>query len=426
MAHGGDERLMPGEGKPMSGAERATGVGRLDDACIEAVRRRIGIPMRNRQRPHNEQVTEDALRHFAMGYGDDNPLWCDPAYGAATTWGSVIAPPMFPLSAGRPLPVAWSEAEEQAMAGGDPLAGIGQYLCGERWLFGRPVRPGAELHKRQCLDAAELKRSEFGGGVGALVSHRVEWQDGDGVVAARYLDFWHAERERSGAAAKYRTLERTHYTPDALAELDRVYEAEQVRGATPRLWESVSVGDDVGTIAKGPLTLTDVITYHIGIGWGGYGGGTSKVAYKNRRRVPRFYTPNDQGIPDSAQRCHWEDAWAQHLGHPAAYDYGAMRTNWMVHLVTNWIGDAGWLWKLSAAVTKFNYLGDAHLVSGTVTALRREGARAEVDVRVEGRNQRGDVTCHGTATVLLPTVAGPVVVPPPDLADVPAAVGPSA
>ena len=65
MAHGGDERLMPGEGKPMSGAERATGVGRLDDACIEAVRRRIGIPMRNRQRPHNEQVTEDALRHFA-------------------------------------------------------------------------------------------------------------------------------------------------------------------------------------------------------------------------------------------------------------------------------------------------------------------------------------------------------------------------
>jgi hypothetical protein len=97
-----------------------------------------------------------------------------------------------------------------------------------------------------------------------------------------------------------------------------------------------------------------------------------------------------------------------------------------VHLVTNWIGDAGWLWKLSAAVTKFNYLGDAHLVSGTVTALRREGARAEVDVRVEGRNQRGDVTCHGTATVLLPTVAGPVVVPPPDLADVPAAVGPSA
>ena len=25
---------------------------------------------------------------------------------------------------------------------GDPLAGIGQYMCGERWLFVRPIRAG--------------------------------------------------------------------------------------------------------------------------------------------------------------------------------------------------------------------------------------------------------------------------------------------
>jgi len=167
-----------------------------------------------------------------------------------------------------------------------------------------------------------------------------------------------------------------------------------------------------------------MITYHIGIGWGGYGGGTGKVAYKNRRRVPRFYPPNEFGIPDSAQRCHWEDAWAQHLGHPAAYDYGAMRTNWMAHLITNWAGDAGWLWKMSAAVTKFNYLGDGHLVSGSVIGTRRTGAGAEVDVRVEGRNQRGEVSCWATGTVLLPTGDGPVAIPPPDLADVPPPVAP--
>ena len=409
---------MPQQDRPDRG-------GRLDEECIAAVRRRIGIPMRNRQRPHNEQVTEDAFRHFAMGYGDDNPLWCDPSYGAQTAWGSVIGPPMFPLSAGRPTAVSWTPEQEAEMSGGDPLGGIGQYLCGERWLFARPVAPGVSLHKQQCLDAAELKRSEFGGGVGALVSHRVEWRVADGgVAAARYLDFWHAERERSGAAGKYRTLERTHYTAEQLGEYDRVYAQESVRGSEPRLWETVQPGDDVGTIAKGPLTLTDVITYHIGIGWGGYGGGTSKIAYNNRKRVPRFYPPNEYGIPDSAQRCHWEDAWAQHLGHPAAYDYGAMRTNWMAHLVTNWMGDGGWLWKLSAAVMKFNYLGDAHLVSGKVAAVRRGAATAEVDIEVQGRNQRGDVTCRATATVLLPTAAGAVAIPSADLSEVPAAIGP--
>jgi acyl dehydratase len=405
--------------------ERRSGTGRLDNETIEAVRRRVGIPMRNRQRPHNEQVTEDAFRHFALGYGDDNPLWCDPAYGTTSAWGTVIGPPMFPLSAGAPLPVAWSADQEREMTGGDPLAGIGQYLCGERWLFARPVTPGTSLFKQQCLDAAELKRSEFGGGVGALVSHRVEWRDGDGaVVAARYLDFWHAERERSGAAGKYRELARARYSPEQLAEIDRVYEGEAVRGAALRRWESVRVGEDLGTIAKGPLTLTDMITYHIGIGWGGYGGGTGKVAYKNRKRVPRFYPPNELGVPDSAQRCHWEDAWAQHMGHPAAYDYGAMRTNWMVHLITNWMGDDAWLWKLSAAVTRFNYLGDAHMVSGSVTALRRDGANAVAEVRVEGRNQRDEVTCWATATVLLPTTGGHVTIPPADLAEVPPAVGP--
>jgi len=401
---------------------------RLDEACIDAVRQRIGIPMRNRQRPHHEQLNADAFRHFALGYGDDNPLWCDPAYGVDSAWGSVIAPPMFPLSAGRPVRVTWTPEEEAVMSGGDPLAGIGQYLCGERWLFARPLAPGDELTKQQCLDDAQLKRSEFGGGVGALVSHRVEWRAADGsVAAARYLDFWHAERERSGAAGKYRELERPHYSADDLAALDRVYAAEVVRGATPRPWESVAVGDDIGTIAKGPLTLTDMITYHIGIGWGGYGGGTGRVAYKNRRRVPRFYTPNELGIPDSAQRCHWEDAWAQHLGHPAAYDYGAMRTNWMVHLVTDWMGDGAWLWKMSAAVMKFNYLGDAHLVHGTVAAVREVDGRREVDVAIEGRNQRDVVTCRATATVLLPSEASPaarVSIPEADLADVPPAAAP--
>ena len=56
---------------------------------------------------------------------------------------------------------------------GDPLAGIGQYMCGERWLFVRPIRAGDLLWRSQHLFSADLKTSTFGGGTGALVSHRV-------------------------------------------------------------------------------------------------------------------------------------------------------------------------------------------------------------------------------------------------------------
>ena len=53
--------------------------GILTDEAFEKSRMRIGIPARRSTVPHNFEVTWDAIRHFAYGYGDDNPLyWIDP------------------------------------------------------------------------------------------------------------------------------------------------------------------------------------------------------------------------------------------------------------------------------------------------------------------------------------------------------------
>ncbi len=401
----------------------------LDESTIAALRKRVGIPRQSRGgRGHIEIVNADAIRHFALAYGDDNPLYCDPGHAAQSAWGGPIAPPLFGAVAGRGEPYEWTAAEAEVMTG-DPLAGMGQVLCGDRWVLLAPIRPGADLVKRQCLDAAELKASSFGGGVGALVSHRVELRDaanGD-LLGLRYLDFWHTERGRSKTAGKHREVEPHHYTASELAEIDELYDNEEVRGADTRRWEEVAVGDPMGPIAKGPLTLTDMITYQSAIGWGALGGGTSKVAYKNRRRVPKLYTPNSLGIPDTSQRCHWDAECAAELGHPAPYDYGQMRGNWMVHLLTNWMGDGGWIWTMSTTVERFNYVGDSHRISGVVTAVRRVGSRGEIDVDVAGVNQRGETTCRATATLLLPasSEATPAI-PGLDGTVVPGPIGPPA
>jgi hypothetical protein len=310
------------------------------------------------------------------------------------------------------------------MRAGDPLAGIGQYMCGERWLFPKPIRAGDVVWQTQALHAAELRESFFGGGAGALVSHRVSWTDDAGApYAFRFLDFWHADREKSSQTGKNRQLERPHYTDDDLARIDARYEAEEVRGAQPRTIAHVQIGDELGPIAKGPISVTDMVAWHIGVGWGMYGGGTSKVAYRNRSRIPKFYLQNELGFWDSAQRCHWDDEWAQRLGHPGAYDYGVMRTNWMAHLVTNWMGDAAWIWKLSASVRKFNYLGDAHLVSGVVREI--DEATNAVTIDAWGENQRGERTCDAQMVVLLPTDdGGPAVIPAYDPAQAPEATAP--
>ena len=41
------------------------------------------------------------IRHYAHGIGDDNPLWCDPDYAAATRWGGIIALPSFLFATSR-------------------------------------------------------------------------------------------------------------------------------------------------------------------------------------------------------------------------------------------------------------------------------------------------------------------------------------
>jgi acyl dehydratase len=396
----------------------------LDDATIAAVRRRIGIPVRYSPRSHNEVSSTDSFRHFALAYGDDNPLYTDPAHARASSWGSSIAPPLYPFTTGLTRPVEWDDAEKEEMAGGDPLAGIGQYMCGERWIFPRPVRAGDVLWREQSLHSADLRPSAFGGGTGALVSHRVSWADEAGTpFAFRFLDFWHADRERSREAATNQTLERTRYTDEDLQRLDECYEAESRRGTAPRRIADVHVGEELGPIAKGPLSITEMVAWHTGVGWGMYGGGASRVAYENRKRIPKFYVKNELGFFDAAQRAHWDDEWARRMGHLAAYDYGVMRTNWMVHLVTNWMGDDAWVWKVSASARKFNYIGDAHFVSGVVREVDRTANTVTIDTR--GVNQRGQTTCDGRVVVILPATEGaPAAIPEYDAADAPEASAP--
>ena len=51
--------------------------GILTDESFERSRTRIGVPQPIPTPPHNYEVSRDGLRHFAHGYGDDNPLYTD-------------------------------------------------------------------------------------------------------------------------------------------------------------------------------------------------------------------------------------------------------------------------------------------------------------------------------------------------------------
>src|SRR5690606_26531710 len=65
----------------------------ITDDALEQARALLGMPIRIEQ--WNHEASWDAIRHYAWGLGDDNPLYCDPEYAQKTRYGTLIAPPTF-------------------------------------------------------------------------------------------------------------------------------------------------------------------------------------------------------------------------------------------------------------------------------------------------------------------------------------------
>src|SRR4030043_1127280 len=75
----------------------------------------------------NETSTKDAIRHFADGIGDPNPLWRSEDYARKTRYGSIIAPPFFLNDI----------SEGQAILG---LRGVKALYIGGEWDWSRIIR----------------------------------------------------------------------------------------------------------------------------------------------------------------------------------------------------------------------------------------------------------------------------------------------
>lgn len=389
--------------------------GKLTEEALARSRQRLGVPQPLQRGTHNLEVTWDGTRHFANGYGDDNPLYTDPEYAKGTRWGTLLAPPGYMYTMGEdaaPKP----DAETKALLKGDPFAGLGSYQAVMEFEWYRPLVLGDRCKLLQTQVGVQEKTSSFGGKT-AHVTRDFLYANGDGDIHGIRRGTWiNAERTATKERSEKKPQVKPEpYAPELLAEIDAAYAAEARRGAEPRYWEDVQVGDEIQPRVKGPLTVTDLIVWHIGWGMQLTPPGAFRISYQIRRKAPGLYPPNALNIPDTVQRLHWEEARAQELGLATSYDYGAMREIWFTHAVTDWMGDDAWLYTLRVEHRKFNYVGDTTWVTGTVTgkSITDEG-HAVVDLELKAVNQRGETTSPATATVILPSREhGAVTLPKP-------------
>lgn len=385
----------------------------ITDEDIERQHQLIGFEEPAKFAEYVQTLSPDSIRNWSYGCGDDNPLFCDPNYARKTRWGNVIAPGMMIGQVNKPLL-------------GDPLPdhikalkkslfrGIHVFVSGSKWDFYRAAYPGDTIYSFFGEESCEVKQSEFAGRSVINIRRDVNMNQRGEVVSVYRILRVLTERKTAVKKGKYSALEPASYTDEEFRAIEDIYAAEQVQGADRRFIESVSVGDSLGLQAKGPLTVTDVVCFHSGgYGFTPYAPTAGRRAHKNRKRIAPFYVKNEQGVPDVAQRLHWDPKWAQAIGNPMAYDYGVMRENYLWAYLNDWAGDDAIITHVHDEIRKFNYIGDLQKVTGEVTAKRREHGNDVVDVEVRFTNQRGAETVKATATIALPSENRPLPLYPP-------------
>ncbi|MDX1504874.1 MAG: MaoC family dehydratase N-terminal domain-containing protein [Spongiibacter sp.] len=391
--------------------EKATNY-ELTDHDIERARLLIGIDLACRDKEQITTISEDNIRTYAQGCGSDNPLFVDPDYASKTRWGGPIAPPIISGFVNKPLlgdPIP-KEIKDQTKS---VFRGIHAFISGGEWKFYKPLYPGDSVYSFSGEVDLEVTPSEFAGRKVTRLNRSVKMNQRGEVIAEYTYRLILTERKKAREKGKNLSIEPASYTDEDIARIDELYANDNPRGREKLFFEDLEVGSTLPDSVRGPLTVTDVVNFHAaGYGWVPYGLRTGRMWHKNRKRIAPFYVKNEMGVPDVAQRLHWDSSWAQAIGNPRAYDYGVMREHYLYHYLTEWVGDNGWVVSMYDEIRKFNYMGDVQFVKGEVVGKREENGQYLVDLKVQMINQRDEETVRCTATIALPSKTGGAVLLP--------------
>jgi hypothetical protein len=151
-------------------------------------------------------LERDALRRFVQAIMDRDPLYYDDAYAMGTKYGGLVAPPLYPVHAFRPLP---GGADPLDLLHDDPDAdgsgGSDGVYFGLKPIpspFKRLLNGGNEIEFYRCLAVGErciaharfadvtLKQGKSGAMLLTTIETRFTTEDGELLVINRQTLIW--------------------------------------------------------------------------------------------------------------------------------------------------------------------------------------------------------------------------------------------
>ena len=347
--------------------------------------RRLNGQVVHERDPWNTEATADAIRQFAFGISDDNPLWVDPDFAAGSPYGRLVAPPAFlvsilyPVLHGAPMNVPLLSL----------IAGL-EYKWFQQVLEGDSIRASAKQ-----LDAFESK-DRSGRDLIYIESETSYWNQRDELIGLAT-----GTMARVVQNGKELFVDRSiyQYGEEELGKIAEALKNEiQIRAKTLNP-QDIEVGQRLPTLVRGPLTIGDMICWQAAVG-PSYRPGS--LGYLDSLEAPHSVVKNPlTGWKVKYSQQHEDFMLASQRGMPAPFDNGVMRFAWLTPLLTNWFGVSGELKRLSVQIVAPNLYGDTTWYNGTIAKITKCEKGTLVLVRIKGINQLSVLTTKGEAEVLI-------------------------
>ncbi len=351
------------------------------------------------------------FNHFADPW---DPLYNDEEYAKKTRWGRLIAFPSF---------FEWM-CDSVHIPSLDERGGFsfGMY-AGENFELFKPVYPG-EVYKvfhkpSQLIDISDKVKDipqEYiswpkDAPIFSWAEQIIQVYDSNDELVANFqhlndITIYETALDNVKIAENL-PFEKHVYTEEELDFIQGIMKGEELRGANPRYYEDVKVGDELAPATLGPTTIYDMICHF------------ASCSMKNETphtplRYEREFNPRTPDMRDPVTNSykhpigmHLYDSDLAKMGAmPGPFHFGNFARNCLMRLVTNWMGDDGWIRSFKWRHLHMTPTGDCPVSYGRVVDKKVVDGEPLVEIEFWMENMcRGIISEAGSALVKLPVRA---------------------
>jgi acyl dehydratase len=369
------------------------------------VDRWIGVPTGGGQM--KEPVTATDVRRWVQGMQNPNPLHYDEGYAARSCFGKLIAPQSFA--------VCTSDSHGAGPAIQGSIPGTHMLFGGDEWWFEGPrIEPGDRITLERALHDYKVTETKFAGPT-MFSRGDTTYVKQDGTVVCKQrstsIRYLAEEARRRGVFAE---TPEPKWTADEIAAVEAqkhdYYRTFLDLGHDART--GVEIGQKLPTRPIGPHTIATFTcewrAFLMSV-WGTFESDGGQSSLYQAGWLPEMSRDLEgakqdptlaDGLYHGPSRGHVQAEYAQLIGMPRGYGYGASMGAWILDYLANWVGERGAVLHSDMKYRAPALTGDVTYLDASVRDLLDARRVAAVDVVMT--NQRGEVMAQGAAEVRLP------------------------